>query len=234
VKRLSVPPLQDISRIIAPTDRETTAALIEYYDSEAGVFNYSLSQKIARYVFAHETTLDMAYQACAKERTETGRTQNREVLELVWQAGSARKLTPYDVKPKVFSIRKDLQIKVSPAFYFVENRKANVFWLQPRRRYALNDVQLGLLASILKLTYLVDDFESVGLELLDLSVPEGEKSRGSRTFQLDTLPMIPLSEVETLLQSFARAFDAVTAAGVQRKKRRQKHLRPDPDLFDRS
>jgi len=231
MKRLNIPPIQDISRIVGATDKETLAALIKYYSADAGSFNYSLSQKISRFVFARETTLDMAYQACARERTEAGRNQNQEVLKLVWDAGSERRIRSYEVAPKVFSIRQDLQIKVSPSFYFVENNRANVFWLQPRRHFALNNTQLGLLASILRMTFLIDDFQDVGLELLDLSVTEGNKERQMRTLPLDSFPLLQLSEVEVLLQRFARAYDTVTVMGIQRKKRKPRRPQAGPDLF---
>lgn len=231
MKRLNIPSVQDVSRIIGPSDSETVDALIKYYDGTAGNFNYSLSQKIARFVFTHQTTQEMYLQACVRERSKAGRAQNAEVLNFVWHAGAVRKSTSYELKPKVFPIRQDIQIKVNPAFYFVENRKANIFWLQPRRRFALNDTQLGLLASIIRMSYLVDDFQEVGLNLLDLSVPEGSTEREMKMFQLDSLPLVSIAETEALLQRFARAYDTVCASGLQRKQPKPKQPDADHDLF---
>ena len=232
MKHLQIPPAQDIARIVCPTLPETERRLTEYYMASTGVFNYSLAQNLSPIVFAHSVPLDQALKACEQQRTDIGAKQNAEVLRLIWDAGESRTVRAYDLRPKVFRIRKDIEIKVAPPFYFVEHDQAHVFWLQPRKTHALSDLQLGLLASIIRHTFLVDDFENVGFEVLDLSVFPGTKYRAARTFRLDSLVLVSDSEVHTLLQQFATAFDRVRARGVEHRKRPPKRPPEKPDLFD--
>jgi hypothetical protein len=138
----------------------------------------------------------------------------------------------YEIAPRFLAIRKDLNIRVALPFYFVEDGKASAFWLQPRKEYALNVGQLALLASMVKLAILVDDFRDVGLEVCDMSAPARGKDRKPSIYTLDSFKILSEGETRDKLQLLAIAYDRVVARGVQRSERTPK--RPPasgPSLF---
>jgi hypothetical protein len=230
---LPIPPLHDIARIVQPTDIATYVALRDYYEQMSAVFNYRISKKLSRRVFSHEVPLQLALSACKRDWSKVGQTQNAEVVKLIWQAGEGRNVKAYDAPSKGFPIRNDILIRVRPSFYFVERDKVSLFVLQPRRTFALTELQLGLLASIMRLSYMTDDFENVGLEILDLSSPEQKGLRLPQTYTLSNLPLLPDSEVEILLQRFATARDLLIAEGVQKRTRKPKsHINPTLPMFE--
>jgi hypothetical protein len=128
-------------------------------------------------------------------------------------------------------LRKDLSIRVAPPFAFVENGRPSVFWFQPRKGHALSFSEIALLASIMKATYLVDDYEGVGFEICDLSAPDG-KRREPRIYTLSDFDLLPEAEVAERLQRFARAFDELKAEGIEQKRRKPKRPDAGPDLFN--
>jgi hypothetical protein len=229
---LRIPPIQDIARLLRPSHADTVVALRDYYDG-SGIFNYKIAQKIARHILSHAIPLKDGLKACEAHWHAGARVQNGQVICALWEAGNNRIISPYEVAPKIIGIRRDLQIRVAPTFGFVERGSASLFWLQPRRRFALSLNQLGFLASVIRRTYLVDDFAEVGLEVFDLSVPEGQADRVPTRYSLADLPALPNAEVQDCLIRFVLAYEALVQSGVTRKVRKPAKRDPrPPDLLD--
>lgn len=232
MSKLRPPAFHDIARMIGRDADETEANLYSYYTNPFGAFfNYRRSQVLSRFAFGRMLPLEQILQGCQAERTEQGKNCNTEVLRLLWERSANRSVKVFTLAPKYLNIRKDLNIRVSPPFYFVEGEKAYVFWLQPRKGFAYNVGQLGLLASMVKATFLRDDFREVGFELCDMSGPEG-KDREPHTYHLESLNIISEDETREKLQLFAIAYDRCVARGVERSKRAPREQPPSgPDLF---
>lgn len=229
---LPIPAAQDIVRIVASTEEETERQVVEYFLRGGGAFNYSLSQKLAPHAYAHSINLEHALRACRHQRTAAGAKHNSRVVELVWEAGAGREIVSHDLRPKVIRIRRDMQVRVAPAFYYVEGGVTRLFWLQPRTNYSLSLSKMGLLAALVREVFLVDDFEGVGFEILDLSVFPGTNVRRSRLIRQEDMPFISKEDLNSALQRFANAFERVRARGIERKRRPGKRPPTGPDLFN--
>lgn len=229
---LPIPPIQDIARLVQPSEDATLQHLSQYY-AEVGAFNYGVARKLARALYSGSISLASALAACDQKCSPLGRRSNKEVAELLCLLISGRELLCYDLAPRSFDVRSDFRIPVRAPFYFVEARRPKIFWLQPRRSYALTHQQRGLLASVLRMTYAVDDFEAADLELVDLSVPEGSKLREPRIFNFESLPLLNGQEVRDLLAKFVRAFERAQNDGMIRRERQRKDRSDErqPPLF---
>lgn len=233
MSKLRLPAFHDIARLIGRDANETEAKLYEYYANPYGAFfNYRCARSLARYAFGHMAPLQQIIDGCRRERTQQGRSCNEEVVKLLWEITDGRAVRTYELAPKVLSIRRDLQIRVSLPFYFVENQKASAFWLQPRKFYALNLGELGLLASIVKLAVLVDDFRELDFEVCDMSAPAAGQGRRPTIYGLDSFNVLSEAETKEKLQLLAIAYDRLVAKGVQRTQRTPKHPPASgPDMF---
>ncbi|TAK87234.1 MAG: hypothetical protein EPO20_05370 [Betaproteobacteria bacterium] len=232
MNKLRPPAFHDIARIIGRDVDETEARLYSYYTNPFGAFfSYHRAQALCRFAFGRMLPLRQVLEGCGRERTQQGKNCNSEVLRLLWERSAHRSVRTYELAPKFLTIRKDLNIRVAPPFYFVEGDNAYVFWLQPRKEYAFNVGQLGLLASMVKVTFLVDDFRDVGFELCDMSAPLG-KERDPNTYHLESFNILSEAGIREKLQLFALAYDRCVARGVERSKRTPKQQPPaGPDLF---
>lgn len=151
---------------------------------------------------------------------------------MLWEIAKGRSVQTYELAPRFLAIRRDLTIRVALPFYFVENGKASAFWLQPRKHYALNLGELGLLASMVKLAVLVDDFRDLDFEVCDMSAPAADQDREPTIYNLDSFNILSEAQTAEKMQLLAIAYDRLIARGVQRSQRTPKHpSAPGPDLF---
>jgi hypothetical protein len=232
MSKLTVPAAQDIVRLVGPTDLATKQNLFSFFtDPSAGFFSYRVAHGLCRHAFAHTVPLEQILAGCDRIRHPQGVSSNVEVLRLLWAVTQKRSVTTFELPVKRLMLRKDLSIRVAPPFAFVENGRPSVFWFQPRKGHALSFSEIAFLASILKATYLVDDYEGVGFEICDLSAPDG-KNRDPRVYTLTDFDLLPEAEVLERLQRFARAFDLLRAEGIEPRKRKPKEKPTEPDIFD--
>ncbi|HWX48163.1 MAG TPA: hypothetical protein VNZ61_08925 [Roseomonas sp.] len=125
-------------------------------------------------------------------------------------------------------IRKDLSIRVAADFYFVEKGEVSIFWLQPRRAFALDNKQLGMFGALLRRTLLTGDFEAASLEILDLSAPD-RKQRVPRTLGLCDLPEVTEEEAAEAVQRVVQAYEAIQKMDINWDERRApRKERPSP------
>ena len=221
---LTPPSTLDVGRFIRPSTEEIVELLLAYY-TEMPAWTYGPARAVARSVFSGEISLKAAVHGCETRGSLLGRPWNAEVAKLVWEAGRDRSLKCFKLSKRKFAIRQDLSFSVDPLFFFVEEGKIKIFWLQPRSGFNPTVKGLGIIATILRMTF-ADDFENFDLELLDLSRPKGTKIRVPKTYTFSDLPLLPEEEVRLGLSRFAEAYDIVSARGVQRPERR---VRPQDD-----
>lgn len=228
-----LPPLHDLVRAYAPTHEGRVARLLDYYERRPGTFTYSPSRQIASPAFSHSVAQSQIKAAVTSQGSPSGRAQNLEVADHIWAAGGGRRVSCYPLRHGRFPVRRDLSIRVAADFLFVENRLPYVFWLQPRRSFALSEVGLGVIASIFRMTFLLDDLAHAGVELLDLSAPQSRSARLHVRYTLADLPTLSDVEVTAVLQGLVEAYDAICAMERDWKAealaRREKKPRPPMD-----
>jgi len=223
MQRLRMPGPQDVVRLLRPTVPEIVEVLTAYYEQQPG-WSYGPARAMAEPVYSGELTLQAATEGCLTRGNRLGRRSNAEVATHIWTAAQGRSFHCHSLPPRPFGIRSDLSILVDPGFFFVERGQIKIFWLQPRRRFSPTTEGLGTLATMIR-TLFADDFDEFDLELLDLSVPDGEKDRKLRIYNFAALPSLAEDVVTAALQRFAEAYDKVREKGVTRPARRPS--RPD-------
>jgi hypothetical protein len=201
-----LPPLHDIIRLLRPTVSEMVDAL-ERYSQDVGGFNYGYAHRGAALAFSQAVPISDLLVGCSRLKPKAARKPNSEVLRAVYASGMNRSVRTYGVRAKTIRIRRDVEVRVCPTFAFVENEVASLFCLQPRKLFALNLQQLGFYISVFHAAYLIDDFQDVGLELLDLSVPQGLSDRVPTTYRLGDLPVVERRDIEQQFAAFLSAFD---------------------------
>lgn len=206
--KLRLPAFHDIARLVGSDVDETEANLYEYYANPDGApFNYQRARKFARFAFGRMLPLQQILDSCQNERTDQGRKSNEEVLRRLWNVSEGRAVRTYELGARWLAIRKDLRIRVQLPFYFVESGSACTFWLQPRKTYALDLGDLGLLASMVKLAVLVDDFQDVDFEVCDMSSAAAGRPRETTTYRLGSFDVLSEEQTRAKLQLLAIAYD---------------------------
>jgi len=222
---LKLPALQDMARIIRPTVHETSKELVVYYEGRPP-FSYDFVRRMAKSLFSGEVSLGQVQKSCELRVHPAGRKQNSEVSELVWQAAQGRSFMCHDLSPRKFYIQKEQAIFVRPLFYFVENGVVKILWLQPRRRYGLSVNQLGILGSVIRHTFLVDDWAEATVQILDCSCPEGGSARALQMYEIEDLPILPDDKLLAAFEILLTAYNELVQSGYQRPVRRPKE-KPD-------
>lgn len=226
-----LPSLQHIAKVIRPSVADTEREL-HRIDQSTPPVNYSSAWRMARLLYSGDISLRAALDACDRLKPSPNARCNAEVVQIIWKDAQGAEYLCRPLKDRFFAIRRDLEIPVRPKFYFVKNGVVYIFWLQPWKTFDLSTVQLGVLASVIKLVFAVDDFEDAKLYLLDTSA-ENNGLRHPEVFGFHDLPLLSADELKSTLGRFATAYDAFVAN--RRPKPERPRRRPDDrqsDLFN--
>ena len=201
--------MHDAVRIATPDLDETIRRFVEHVTAPSPLWTYSPVRRVASPLLARELPLSAALAACERRGSAVSRRMNAEVAQLVWDAGEGRTMQCYPLSRRYFSIRHDLQLRIPADFYLVEQGRPVVFWLQPRKGFALDDFGRRLLASVVhrELSLEWDEFD---FEMLDTSPLSPGEARCARTFRFADLPLLSEREIAAVMQQFADAFDVVS------------------------
>jgi hypothetical protein len=184
-------------------------------------------------LYSGTVSLEAALKSCRRMRVPLGARCNGEVVKILWQDAQRNSYFCHPLKDRLFPIRRDLSIPVRPRFYFVKDGVVHIFWLQPWKDFNLTEEQLGVLASVIKQTFVVDDFDNAELYLLDTSADEENGQRSPRVFGFDDLPILTDDALKAAFDRFAAAYDAFVAERRPKPEQsRRKHDPGQPRLFD--
>ncbi|MFC3429064.1 hypothetical protein [Sphingobium sp. Ndbn-10] len=220
---LPIPSLQDVVRLTGP-DVATTAANFRRHLRGAGpVWGYNPSKRLAKAVFSLEMVRDAAVESCGRIGHKLGRPHNAQVGGLIWDAATERgQFMCHDLSPRMLNLRSDIAIKVDPQFFFIEQGRPVIFYLQPRRGHVPGVDGLRVIATAIHSLFAIDELSAADLLLLDLSMPTGCNERAVVSYSFSDLPPLPTIDIERLFQRFVDAYDLVSAEGVERKPRRSR------------
>ena len=218
--------LPHIAKSIQPSAEGILRRLHEL-DRRKPTWSYDLSWRLAVPLYSGRISQAAALKACRKIKDSVGAKSNAEVVSILWDDAQRASYLCHPLKDRLFPIRHDLVIPVRPRFYFVKDGSVHLFWLQPWKRFELTEEQLGILASVIKQTFVVDDFEDANLYLLDTSADEGDEKRSPEVFGFDDLPLLSDDALKAAFDRFAVAYDIFVA------ERQPKAERPRPELDQR-
>ena len=142
-----------------------------------------------------------------------------------WAGGRA--FSFYEVATDYLRIGPNLSVRVPIEGYLVEHRAPSFLWMQPRKTFNPNQEQLSLIATCIRHVYSVDDFETVGLQILDFSALEDGGDRVLEAYGYDDLELLSRTELSHLLTKFAEAYRALVESGYRKPVRPTKEKRPD-------
>lgn len=232
-----VPSAQDSARLIKPTYAETLLALEEHYRRPLIGWSYNKVRSASRPIFSGEISvaaIEAMFVAPPHEEARSpkaiGRKANKEVALLLHEHAKGRTFQCHDLKPRKVFLSPEHALTVSPGFYFVENKRVRVFWLQPRRTYALTLQQMGVLNGLLRLSHFRDDFEDAELELLDLSAVDGV--RRPQVFERADLPVLTDDQLKVGLEHLLRAYLALKDRDLKPERPAKEPPPAHPGLFD--
>jgi hypothetical protein len=230
-----LPALHDLVRLWRPTFQETVAATEGHLLQPPVPVDYRIARNLSLAAFSHGLPWSALLRACNAADIAVERQMNAEVSRLIWDLGEARRVRCYARNDKRLTIpdgkirlRRDVLVRVVIDFLYVENEQVRYFWSQFRKTFALSEVQLGVMASVFRRTFLVDDDRAADLEIFDMSVPHGAKSRSPRILRLSELPTIPDDAVVEVLQRVVDAYDAVCAKDIDWRSARAGRRTPPP------
>lgn len=223
-----LPSVQHIAKVIRPTVEETEQEL-HRIDRGRPPFSYGLSWRIAPALYRGELSLSAALAACKRMKIPIGARCNAEITEIIWRDAQGAQYFCRPLKDRFFQIRKDLVIPVKPKFYFVKDGKVYIYWLQPWKCFDLSTEQLGLLASVIKSTFVRDDFDDADLYLLDTSADGDDGVRTPKVLHFADLPLLSEEGLTAALSRFAVAYDRF----VENRKPRPDQMPDRPDVQQR-
>ena len=189
-------------------------------------------RETARHVELHANRV--IFRGAHKIGSPAGHKQNAEVVKLLCDWSSARSFNFYGLSTDFLQIGKKLAVPVPIEGYLLEEGSASFLWMQPRKSFNPNRAQLSMIGTCIKDVYGSDDFEKVGLSILDFSAPAKGEARVLSVYGYEDLDLLSRAELSDLLTAFATAYHSLVKAGYSKPVRPTKEKRPDErqrDLF---
>lgn len=227
-----LPSIQHVARAIRPSIAEIKREL-HGIDRADPFMSYVLSRKLAHGLYSGDLSLSAALNACGRQKSRQGKISNAEVAKALWADAQHREVYCHPLRSRKYAIRHDLMITVNPGFYFVEDGLVKIFWLQPWKTFELNEEQLGVLATVIRDTFAVDDFEGAHLHMLDVSA-QGAGARSVKIYDFPDLPTLSSMQMKRTFDRFASAYDEFIGERVPKARRPRPSAETEQlDIFDR-
>lgn len=228
---LPIPPVPELARAEGINRDEMISYWIRYYEAVNVPWNYLTSTRAVKQGYKGLHNLDALISACSREKTKQGCSSNQEVIKLVGPLSFGRSTQVFDLPRRQFPFGRNLLSGYRVPFFFVENGTVKLFYLQPRKTFALNRDQLGMVATIHK-TFLLDtEFygAKADVEYVDVSADPLTNVRALRHYSLESLELWPTSRLQDRLSLISETLEYVRNSGIVRPRKRVIR-RPEADL----
>lgn len=193
----------DAARMTAPTSRETTLRVSEYF-GDAGPFSYGRVRALTPVLLAATMPYAVAVAGLEKIKFDLARKCNMDVAKLVASCEAFRGRTFYKLKKLLYSVDRDFALGVRPEAVAVVNGIPNLIFLQPRKNATPWPYSAAFMRRVLEEVY-GDYFEEFRLWLVDTEALGGE-GRDLKLVDLQTLDPMGDREFTRRIASLRKAW----------------------------
>ncbi len=229
---LPVPSIQDIAAIVLGNEADVERALRDYYERGGATFSYEPARKIGTKFLGGGLKAELAVGACFKIGSPSGHKQNAEVVRLLCDWAAGREFRFYGIRTDFLPIGPRFAIPVPIQGYLVEKGAASFLWMQPRKGFNPNSAQLSMIATCIRDVYGREDFEKVGLTILDFAASMNDSERSLNVFGFEDFELLSRAELSELLGIFAAAYRSLVQVGYTKPTRPSREKRPDERQSD--
>lgn len=219
--------LEDALFLTNPDSVEQTVANIKRQAARgAAPFNYNKARLIAKLALSGSITEDQVRLACL-QKNANGTKSNTDAAMLLREQAATLRVEPvmcHDFEKKYFyQVRHDIAFPVNVPFFFAQQGKVFLPWIQYRKTFSYTNNHWGLLKVLLQDVY-GDDFDEGTLNFifLDLCAPENSPAREFRLFEAGDLPHFDKDYLTHFFSVYAAAYDICVRDGVQKAKPKTK------------
>jgi hypothetical protein len=231
--KLPVLPVPDLARVRGESKDEVISWLLGYYQSPGAPFNYISGTRSIKASYKGFRSLEQLMAGCDRERTEIGKSSNREIVKLAAPLAFERNTQVFDLPRRRFAFGRDYSSSYRIPFFFVEDNTVKLYYLQPRKRFGLTFDEFGMVATIYK-SYLLDtEFfgQKADVEFVDLSIAADTGARGLRNYSLGQLRLWSEERLAERLTLIAEALDFLNESDLVQPRKRRVQTSQDMPLF---
>ncbi len=230
---LPTPSVPDLARVEGSTPEEAAEWFISFFDSPSVPWNYHRSTRITKVAYQGIHRPELLLAGCAAEKNPIGKKANEDVVSLAAPHAFGRSTQVFDLTPRKFNFGQSRTSGFRIPFFFTENKVVKLFYLQPRKSFALTLSQIAMVATIHKRFILDQEFFGLttDLEYIDLSASADGK-RKVRRFTLSDLDLWSETELTKRLSMLSAALDLAQSSGRIQSRTRKPAKALDMPLFD--
>jgi len=233
--KLPTPSVPELALATGSSIDEIASYFRSYYEKKIPPFNYVSSTKIIKSAYRGLHNESQLLAGCLGEKTKQGLKSNQDVVRLAAPLAFGRATHVVDLSRKQFQFGRELRSGYRIPFFFVENGKIILYFLQPRKRVNFSVDQLSMIATIHKRYLLDSEFygQSTDIEYIDVSATGDDDERTVKCYRLSDLELWPEKRLADRLTMIAKALEALNESGVLAQlRRRQRPPVPELPLFD--
>lgn len=229
--------LEDVLWLVDANSVENTArAIARDAAKKAAPFNYNPARAVCRAAMSGEITLEGLKKSCVAW-SEQGTLSNTEAATLLWENSSELSDVPlicHELKEtQLYEIRHDLRFPVKIPFFFVQDGKVILPWIQYRKTFQYTRNHWGLLSTLVNELY-SDVFYPDPCEVvfIDLAAPHKSDQREFKIYRAHELPVFDKKYLTDFFGVYAAAYDQCRSEGIQKSKRKPKEKRDSALILD--